>query len=534
MTETSAPLVTCLQPTDLSQHISDTQEDDIFCVAPAEQNRPQSIQDKESLAFPTLFPDGKQIFNESRPVKLSLSQYVKNRLFAADGRFAKNPEYLFYLQYLKEFNEVLSSARISLRKGSGNKDVTVGELTTAAHLRQMVHKNEGYKFLAKVRGSAPYWEKTLRDLCAMVKQLGIPTWFASFSAADRRWPEIVTAILKLEGKDVPETMDWTEHCKVINSNPVVAAAMFDKRANHLIKELIMSAAQPIGDVVDYFYRIEFQQRGWPHIHALFWVKDAPCLPEDPVPEADQRVVDLIDKYVTCRVPVTEDPDLLEKVTSLQTHSKRHTKSCRKGNKTCRFNFPRPPSTRTFICRPIACPSKKTPTEWKAQAKKKLEKFWDIVNSDECPNLSSVELLRHAGLTQDELEIALGRMATKVSIVMKREPNECWTNQYNKHLLRGWNANIDIQFVVNAYSCICYILSYISKKESEEGELLKAAQKDAREGNKDAVKELWSIGQVYVTHREVSIMEAIWRATGMKLKSCSREVIWIPADDQSAR
>ena len=149
-------------------------------------------------------------------------------------------------------------------------------------------------------------------------------------------------------------------------------------------------------------------------------------------------------------------------------------------------------------------------------------------------MSAADVLQQANLTQEQFETALGKLATKVSIVLKREPKECWTNQYNSHLLQAWNANIDLQYVVNAYSCIAYILSYISKKESEEGELLKAAQKDAREGNEDAVRELRRIGQVYVTHREVSIMEAIWRATGMKLKSCSREVIWVPADEQSTR
>lgn len=112
--------------------------------------------------------------------------------------------------------------------------------------------------------------------------------------------------------------------------------------------------------------------------------------------------------------------------------------------------------------------------------------------------------------------------------------ECWINQHNEHLLEAWNANIDIQYVVDAYSCICYILSYISKKESEEGQLLKAAQKEAREGNHDAVKELRTIGSVYCTQREVSIMECIWRATGLQLKRCTREVIWIPADEKATR
>jgi hypothetical protein len=522
-----------LQPTDLSQYISDRHEDDIFCVAPAEQNKPQSIQNKEADAFPVLFPDGQNTFSGTRPVKLTLSQYVKSRFYSKDSRYAKNPEYLFYLQYLKEFNEVMSSARISLRKGMSNRGagtVTVGELTTSANLRQMVHRNEGYKFLAKVRGSSPYWEKTMRDLCAVVKQRGIPTWFASFSAADRRWPEIVRAILEQEGKPVPDEMDWSDHCKVINSNPVIAAIMFDKRTHHLMKDLIQSGAHPVGTVVDYFYRIEFQQRGWPHIHALFWVKDAPRIDHS----RDSEVVEFIDRYVTCKLPSETDTDLREKVTSLQTHSKRHTKSCKKGGKACRFNFPRPPSTRTFISRPIPSPEGVSPAVWKNDAKLKLVKVWELVAQENCDTLSASDVLNQAGLTQEELEECLGRLATKITIVLKREPAECWINQYNPHLLRAWNANIDIQYVVDAYSCISYILSYISKKESEEGELLKAAQKEAREGNHDAVKELRTIGQVYVTHREVSIMECIWRALGLMLKFCTREVIWIPADEQSTR
>ena len=38
---------------------------------------------------------------------------------------------------------------------------------------------------------------------------------------------------------------------------------------------------PIGEIADYLYRIEFQQRGSPHIHGLFWVKDAPQYEKSP-------------------------------------------------------------------------------------------------------------------------------------------------------------------------------------------------------------------------------------------------------------
>ena len=87
-------------------------------------------------------------------------------------------------------------------------------MTNAQQLHSLIHRNEGYKYLAKVRGSAPYWERT--NLCAMVKQLGIPTFFASFSAADRCWKEISSAIMKVLGKPMPEEMDWSQHCDFID------------------------------------------------------------------------------------------------------------------------------------------------------------------------------------------------------------------------------------------------------------------------------------------------------------------------------
>ena len=319
-----------MQPTDLSQYISDTEEDVLLCVAPAEHNKPETIQNKEASLFPLLFPEGKQTFEDSRPVKMTLTEYIKCRFFCANNKYAQNPEYIFYLQYLKEFNEVLSSLRISLRKGRSCGEVTVGELTTGSQLREIVHRNEGYKFLSKVRGSAPYWERTLRDLCAMVRQLGVPTWFTSFSAADRRWKEIACAILTVEGKEVPAETDWSEHCRIINSNPVIAAAMFDKRAHHLLKDLILSAAHPLGNVIDYFYRIEFQQRGWPHIHALFWVENAPTIDEE-CSEKDEEVITFIDRYITCSLP-SDGGENYEEVLSLQSHSKKHSKTCKKCRK----------------------------------------------------------------------------------------------------------------------------------------------------------------------------------------------------------
>ncbi len=58
---------------------------------------------------------------------------------------------------------------------------------------------------------------------------------------------------------------------------------------------------------------------------------------------------------------------------------------------------------------------------------------------------------------------------------KRSPKDVWVNQYNKHLLRAWQGNMDIQYVTDAYSVVVYIISYITKAEQEMGLLLQRAQ-----------------------------------------------------------
>ncbi|KAJ8019325.1 hypothetical protein HOLleu_42142 [Holothuria leucospilota] len=76
--------------------------------------------------------------------------------------------------------------------------------------------------------------------------------------------------------------------------------------------------------------------------------------------------------------------------------------------------------------------------------------------------------------------------------------------------------MDIQFVLNPYCCIMYIVSYISKVEREMGTLSKLAQEEARDGNMDALSELRQLGTIYLNHREMSIMEGVYRVTGMNL------------------
>ena len=65
-------------------------------------------------------------------------------------------------------------------------------------------------------------------------------------------------------------MSWQDRCTWIRSNPVTYAEHFEFKYQKFLKDAIMSNAHPIDSVSNYFYRVEFQKRGSPHIHALFW------------------------------------------------------------------------------------------------------------------------------------------------------------------------------------------------------------------------------------------------------------------------
>ena len=143
-------------------------------------------------------------------------------------------------------------------------------------IRKLLQFDDGFRFLSPIRGTPAFWQRAQNDLLACVRQLGVPTWFCSFSSADLRWANLLDAILKQEGRtQTAEDLDWADRCELLRRNPVTAARMFDYRWNCFLNEVLRSPSNPIGKIVDYFYRVEFQQRGSPHVHCLFWIENAP-------------------------------------------------------------------------------------------------------------------------------------------------------------------------------------------------------------------------------------------------------------------
>ena len=98
------------------------------------------------------------------------------------------------------------------------------------------------------------------------------------------------------------------------------------------------------------------------------------------------------------------------------------------------------------------------------------------------------------------------------------------NNYISDILQTWKANMDIQYIVDAYACVMYVVAYVMKDEKEMGHLLKRAAKESR--GSDIKKKIRQLGNTFLTHREVSAQEAVYRVLSLPLRMTSRTVTFI--------
>ena len=88
-------------------------------------------------------------------------------------------------------------------QGTGQK-MNAGISMNVDHLHQLIQKDHAFKFLKHVRGSPAYLQETFYNLLAMIRQLDIPTWFLTLSAADMKRPDVIQCIAYQYGQTLTE------------------------------------------------------------------------------------------------------------------------------------------------------------------------------------------------------------------------------------------------------------------------------------------------------------------------------------------
>ena len=155
----------------------------------------------------------------------------------------------------------------------------------------------------------------------------------------------------------------------------------------------------------------------------------------------------------------------------------------------------------------------------------LGKVRAVMESDDTPeDISLDKLFEKAHVSANEYMAAIKTTRSGKQIILQRSPAEQFINQYNPNLLRIWKANMDLQYITDAYACIMYVTTYMMKTENSMSDMLK---KVADECETDDVRSrLKEIGGAFLKSREVSAQEATYRILSMPLKRCSRRVIFV--------
>ena len=120
-------------------------------------------------------------------------------------------------------------------------------------------------------------------------------------------------------------MTWQQKSDLIQKDPATFARNFEHMVQLFIKDVLKGNLKAFGEIVDLFYRVEFQQKGSRHIHALFWVKDSPQYEKTP----KKQIVDFVDKYITCANDELSDD--MKDIVNLQVHRPAKTRK-KQGNK----------------------------------------------------------------------------------------------------------------------------------------------------------------------------------------------------------
>ena len=434
-----------------STFIENAERDYIFNFAPGEGSKPISIflePHSEEKCFPGIYCGQRRATNEERICKVTYGEIVKSELRNVDRRAACCVENIFFKTEALQMKTIQDQSCVALRKVKVTNKVTAKDVR-GDKISELIHHDKAYKCLAKVRGSPPYFEQVSKDLKAMIRQLGPATLFLTLSAAETQWTDLLKMLGKInEGKvysdeDI-ENMTWLDKCKLINQDPVTCARHFDSRVSHFVNIFIKSDNFILPGVTDYFYRVEFQQRGSPHIHMMIWMKNTPRYGI----QSNEEICHFVDSLISCESG-TANSDLNTHVINLQQHRYRHSHTCRKNNQNvCRFHFPRYVMPETVLLEPF---DENERENLKVKYQADVERIKLLLDDANLYDLETFEqLLEVLGMSFDLYLNAIKSTLNVPTIFLKRNTTDTRVNNYNPHLLLAWQANIDIQFVLDTH------------------------------------------------------------------------------------
>ena len=277
-------------------------------------------------------------------------------------------------------------------------------------------------------------------------------------------------------------------------------------------------------------------------------------------KAEGRALEVFaDKFCTCSLNREEVGEKVVRIAKL-VNEHGHSKSCKKRTPKCRWKYPKFPIDKTIFIdanREISDEEKLTPDE----RVKTLERVKNVLieekNGKEVisqkVNVIMEEYPRSEGYTikdrilkilkeaskdgEGEIEYKMYRRAVeqcpdksqRCKILLRRDINELFINNYNPEWLEAWDSNIDISLVSDFYGAITYITDYWTKDSSGLTDVLTAAVKQLNKDDK-LKKKCHELANTFISHRQIGEAEAYYKLfPRMNLTYSSVATTYIPTD-----
>ena len=248
-------------------------------IAPGEGCIPLSILfDKygEELAFLKIYAGEKIVRSD-----LDLGLRYKSEFRRYDRRCARNLTKLFYSYKKLMAKRLVAAISISMTKTKSYERLTKEDVTKKDKIKKMLKNEDADLIFRSIRSTPHFWKWKLMELNAMIRQLGCPTFFITFSPSEVNWYELISVLIRVNSNSDMTlrqcaAMEREKRLEHISNDPITCARYFENRMG-LLMAYLQAVNGPFKEnrILDFFWRVDFQYRGSPHVHMMVWLADAP-------------------------------------------------------------------------------------------------------------------------------------------------------------------------------------------------------------------------------------------------------------------
>ena len=124
---------------------------------------------------------------------VGFAEYCVGQLMSCNPKFRNDPTYIFFLLLIKELIVMKRCITTYFRQATRLPSLNKQNLNNVK-AEDLSRYNRSFEVFANVRGTASYYEKSKKNLMALLRQLGCPTVFLTLSCAEYAWPSLLKEI----------------------------------------------------------------------------------------------------------------------------------------------------------------------------------------------------------------------------------------------------------------------------------------------------------------------------------------------------